>query len=74
MRFDSGTIFPGFFEGFLNHGIVRRAVTEQKVNILAHDIRAFTSDKHCIVDDRPYGGSAGMVLKPEPIFRARPAT
>lgn len=68
MRFDILTIFPGFFEGFLHHGILTRAVASGAVDIHLHDLRAFTADRHKTVDDRPFGGGEGMVLKPGPIF------
>ena len=68
MIFDLITIFPDFFRGPLDHGIVRRARESGLVEINLHDLRAFTKDKHRTVDDRPFGGGEGMVLKPEPIF------
>lgn len=68
MIFDLITIFPDFFRGPLDHGIVRRARQSGLVEINVHDLRAFTQDKHRTVDDRPFGGGEGMVLKPEPIF------
>ena len=67
-RFDILTIFPDFFRGPLDYGIVRRARETGLVEINIHDLRAFTKDKHRTVDDRPFGGGEGMVLKPEPIF------
>ncbi|MBD0325431.1 MAG: tRNA (guanosine(37)-N1)-methyltransferase TrmD [Pyrinomonadaceae bacterium] len=70
MRFDIVTIFPDFFREVFDYGIVRRARAAGLVEINAHDLRAWTSDKHHIVDDRPFGGGDGMVLKPEPIFAA----
>lgn len=70
MRFDVLTIFPAFFEGFLTCGIVRRACERHHVEIGIHNLRDWTYDRHQVVDDRPYGGEDGMVLKPEPIFRA----
>jgi tRNA (guanine37-N1)-methyltransferase len=70
MRFDIVTIFPGFFAGFFEHGIVRRAIKEGLVTIETHDLRNFTHDKHRTVDDRPFGGGEGMVLKPEPLAEA----
>ncbi len=70
MRFDIITIFPDFFREVFDYGIVRRARAAGLVEIAAHDLRAWTSDKHHIVDDRPFGGGDGMVLKPEPIFAA----
>ena len=70
MRFDLLTIFPEFFAGPFDHGIVQRAKNQGVVEIVVHDLRSFTNDKHHIVDDRPFGGGDGMVLKPEPLFRA----
>jgi len=70
MRFDLVTVFPGFFAGFFEHGIVRRAQAERLVEIAVHDLRNFTQDRHRTVDDRPFGGGEGMVLKPEPLARA----
>ena len=69
MKFELVTIFPDFFRGPLDFGIVRRARESGLIEILVHDLRAFTSDKHRTVDDRPFGGGEGMVLKPEPLFR-----
>ncbi len=68
MKFDIVTIFPEFFRGPLEHGIVRRAREAGLVEIEIHDLRAFTHDRHRTVDDRPFGGGEGMVLKPEPVF------
>src|SRR5215472_10968614 len=70
MRFEIITIFPGFFAGIFEHGIVRRAQAEGLVNVSVHDLRAFTHDRHRTVDDRPFGGGEGMVLKPEPLAEA----
>ncbi|HEV2827393.1 MAG TPA: tRNA (guanosine(37)-N1)-methyltransferase TrmD [Pyrinomonadaceae bacterium] len=70
LRCDIITIFPEFFRATFEHGIVRRARAAQLVETTAHDLRKWTSDKHHIVDDRPFGGGEGMVLKPEPIFAA----
>jgi tRNA (guanine37-N1)-methyltransferase len=70
MRFDLITIFPGFFAGPLDHGIVRRAREAGIVDVHVQDLRAFTKDRHRTVDDRPFGGGEGMVLKPEPLFEA----
>jgi tRNA (guanine37-N1)-methyltransferase len=70
MRFDIVTIFPGFFAGPLDYGIVRRAREAGIVEIGIHDLRDFTHDRHRTVDDRPFGGGEGMVLKPEPLFEA----
>ena len=70
MRFDIITIFPAFFAGPLDYGIVRRARESGLVEIGVHDLRDFTHDRHRTVDDRPFGGGEGMVLKPEPLFEA----
>jgi tRNA (guanine37-N1)-methyltransferase len=70
MRFDIITIFPGFFAGFFEHGIVRRAQADGLVTVNVHDLRNFTHDRHRTVDDRPFGGGEGMVLKPEPLAEA----
>ncbi|MCA1634797.1 MAG: tRNA (guanosine(37)-N1)-methyltransferase TrmD [Acidobacteria bacterium] len=70
MRFDIITIFPEFFRTVFDFGIVRRARAAGLVEIEAHDLRGWTKDKHKVVDDRPFGGGDGMVLKPEPIFEA----
>jgi tRNA (guanine37-N1)-methyltransferase len=68
MKFEIVTIFPDFFRGPLDYGIVRRAREAGLIEILMHDLRAFTTDRHKTVDDRPFGGGEGMVLKPEPLF------
>ena len=70
LRCDIITIFPEFFRATFDYGIVRRARAAGLVKTTAHDLREWTSDKHHIVDDRPFGGGEGMVLKPEPIFAA----
>lgn len=70
MRFEIVTIFPGFFAGIFEHGIVRRAQAQGLVTIGIHDLRDFTHDRHRTVDDRPFGGGEGMVLKPEPLAEA----
>jgi tRNA (guanine37-N1)-methyltransferase len=70
LRFDIVTIFPEFFRETFDYGIIRRARAAGLVEIRAHDLRSWTADKHHIVDDRPFGGGDGMVLKPEPIFAA----
>ena len=70
MRFDLITIFPEFFAGPLGHGIVRRAQEAGLIEVRVQDLRAFTKDRHRTVDDRPFGGGEGMVLKPEPLFEA----
>src|SRR5258706_5657571 len=70
LRVDIITIFPDYFREAFDYGIVRRACVAGLVNSRAHDLRAWTRDKHHVVDDRPFGGGDGMVLKPEPIFAA----
>lgn len=70
MRFDIVTIFPEYFSASLDCGIVGKARAARLVEIKAHDLRGWTTDKHHVVDDRPFGGGDGMVLKPEPIFAA----
>jgi tRNA (guanine37-N1)-methyltransferase len=70
LRFDIITIFPEFFGAVFDYGIVRRARAAGLVEISAHDLREWTTDRHRQVDDRPFGGGDGMVLKPEPIFAA----
>jgi tRNA (guanine37-N1)-methyltransferase len=73
MRFDLITIFPEFFAGPLDHGILRRARETGLVEVHIQDLRVFTKDRHRSVDDRPFGGGEGMVLKPEPLFEAAEA-
>jgi tRNA (guanine37-N1)-methyltransferase len=70
MQFDVVTIFPDFFGSLLAHGVLRRAIAGGQLAVRLHDLRDFTEDRHRTVDDRPFGGGPGMVLKPEPIFRA----
>jgi tRNA (guanine37-N1)-methyltransferase len=70
MQFEIITIFPEFFAGPLDYGIVRRAREARLVDVRVHDLRAFAHDRHRTVDDRPFGGGEGMVLKPEPLFEA----
>jgi len=70
LRVDIITIFPDYFREAFDYGIIRRARAAGLVSIQAHDLRAWTADKHRMVDDRPFGGGDGMVLKPEPIFAA----
>jgi tRNA (guanine37-N1)-methyltransferase len=68
LRFDIITIFPEFFREAIDCGILRRARNAGLVEVTAHDLRQWTTDKHHVVDDRPFGGGDGMILKPEPIF------
>jgi tRNA (guanine37-N1)-methyltransferase len=70
MKFDIVTIFPEFFAGPLHYGIVRRARESGLIDIRVHDLRQFAHDRHKTIDDRPFGGGEGMVLKPEPMFEA----
>jgi len=68
--FDVITIFPEFFRGPFDYGVVRRGQEKGLLETRVHDLRSFTSDRHRTVDDRPFGGGEGMVLKPEPLFEA----
>ena len=68
LRFDIITIFPEFFDQVIDCGILRRARNAGLVEVKAHDLRQWSTDKHHVVDDRPFGGGDGMILKPEPIF------
>jgi tRNA (guanine37-N1)-methyltransferase len=70
MRFDIVTIFPGLFAGFFEHGVVKRAIQGGLLQVGVHDLREFTHDRHRTVDDRPFGGGEGMVLKAEPLAEA----
>ena len=70
MKFDIVTIFPRMVEAPLAEGIVGRAVGRGLLDVKVHDLRDFTTDRHRVVDDLPFGGGPGMVLKPEPLFRA----
>lgn len=70
MKIDIISIFPGMFDCVLNESIIKRAQAKKKVSIRVHDLRAFSTDKHHKVDDRPFGGGSGMVMSADPIFRA----
>jgi len=70
MRFDIITIFPEFFSGILDNGVMKRAIATNVIGVHVHDLRSFTHDRHRTVDDRPFGGGEGMVLKPEPLAEA----
>jgi tRNA (guanine37-N1)-methyltransferase len=70
MTFDLITIFPEFFDSILEHGLLKRAVASGHATIRLHDLRDYANNRHRTVDDRPFGGGPGMVLKPEPIFHA----
>src|SRR5207244_10421312 len=68
MHFDIFTLFPGMFQGPFTESILKRAQERGLLSISLHNIRDYTEDKHHVVDDYPYGGGAGMVMKPEPVF------
>ena len=70
MTFHLLTIFPEFFAGPFEHGVIKRAREDGTIDIRIHNLRDWTSDRHKTVDDRPFGGGEGMVLKPEPLFAA----
>ncbi len=70
MRIDIITIFPKMFAPVLNESIIRRAQNKGKVKVVIHNLRDYSRDKHRKVDDRPFGGGSGMVMRPEPIFYA----
>jgi len=70
MRFDIITIFPKIFDSYLNESILKRALTKKLIDIKIHNLRDFTSNKHNKVDDRPFGGGPGMVIKIEPLIKA----
>lgn len=70
VHFDIFTLFPAMFDGPFSESIIRRAQEKQRLSIALHNIRAYTTDRHHVCDDTPYGGGGGMIMKPEPIFRA----
>jgi tRNA (guanine37-N1)-methyltransferase len=70
LEFDVITIFPEFFKGPFDFGVIRRGKENGLIEIRVHDLRGFTTDRHRTVDDRPFGGGEGMVFKPEPIFKS----
>ncbi|MBN1374642.1 MAG: tRNA (guanosine(37)-N1)-methyltransferase TrmD [Dehalococcoidia bacterium] len=70
LQIDILTLFTEAFSGYLQHSIIGRAIERQFVDVRLHDIRSFTHDKHGTADDYPYGGGAGMIMKPEPVFEA----
>src|SRR4051812_16985092 len=70
MKFHIITIFPEFFAGPFQYGVIGRAQLEGRLSIDIHDLRHWTSDRHRTVDDRPFGGGEGMLLKPQPLFEA----
>ena len=69
-KFDIITIFPKIFDSYISESILKRAQEKRLIKITAHNLRDFTTDKHHKVDDKPYGGGPGMVLKAEPIYKA----
>jgi tRNA (guanine37-N1)-methyltransferase len=69
-RIDVLTLFPGMLDGFLAESILGRGLERGLLSVAVHDLRAWTTDKHRTADDRPFGGGAGMVMKPEPVFAA----
>jgi len=70
MRIDIITVLPKIFDSVFSYGVVGRAIKNGKVELNIHDLHDYALDKHKTVDDKPYGGGSGMVLKPEPIYRA----
>ena len=70
MQFDIVTIFPEMVKALLQDGMVARAASSGLIDVAVHDLRDFTTDRHRVVDDTPFGGGPGMVMKPEPFFRA----
>ena len=70
MKIDILTLFPSMFDALISHSMVKRAIDKGLVTIKAHDLRDFTHDRHRTCDDRPFGGGPGMLMKPEPIFKA----
>src|ERR1700753_3121560 len=70
MQFDIVTIFPDFFSSILSHGVLKRALASNLLSVRTHNLRDFAHDRHRTVDDRPFGGGEGMVLKPEPLAEA----
>src|SRR5512146_1719261 len=70
LKIDVLTLFPRMLDGFLNESILGKGIAAELLAVQVHDLRAWTTDKHRTADDRPFGGGAGMVLKPEPVFAA----
>lgn len=70
MKFSIVTIFPEMFAGYMNESILKRAQKKKLISISVHNLRRWTTDKHHKVDDKPYGGGPGMVMKPEPFARS----
>ncbi len=70
IKFDVITIFPGMFESYLKESLISRAQKKKFIKINIHNLRDFTTDNHKTVDDRPFGGGLGMVIKIEPVYKA----
>lgn len=70
MRFDILTIFPNIFDSYFQESIIKRAVKKKVIKIVIHDIRKFSKDRHHKVDDKPFGGGAGMLMTPQPLYDA----
>ena len=70
MKFDVVTIFPRMIEAALAEGVVSRGIARGLLDVTVHDLREFTTDRHRSVDDQPYGGGPGMVMKAEPLSKA----
>jgi len=70
LHIDVLTLFPRMLDGFLGESILGKGIESQKLSVKVHDLRAWTTDKHKTADDRPFGGGAGMVMKPDPVFAA----
>ncbi len=68
MKFSVVSIFPGMLQGFMQYGLLAKAIEKEKVSIDIYDLREYTTNKHLKVDDRPFGGGAGMVMMPQPLF------
>ena len=70
LRFDVFTLFPEVFQSYIHSSIIHRASERKYISVFLHNIRDYTTDRHHVTDDEPYGGGGGMVMKPEPIFSA----
>ena len=70
LRIDILTLFPKMLDGFLSESILGKALERKLLEVTAHDLRRWCTDKHRTADDRPFGGGAGMILKPEPAIQA----
>ena len=73
MRFDVLTLFPALFDGFVSHSLLKKAIDRSLLSVNLHDIRQWSNDKHNKVDDRPYGGGPGMVLRVAPVVECAEA-